>query len=99
MRQKYMWIINFFSPWRKFVSVCVRMRERVRALLATALYFIQVDSKFMLPAPLALESYCKKKKKSQMKGRSNSNAAQIYSHCFSFPSWDGNAEETMLYAD
>lgn len=42
------------------------MRECVRTLLATALYFIQVDSKCMLPAPLALETYCKRK--SQIKG-------------------------------
>lgn len=60
MCRKCMWIINFSGPWRKFVCVCVH--ERMHALLATPLYFIQVDSKFMLPAPLALESYWKKKK-------------------------------------
>lgn len=58
MCQKCMWIINFLSPWRKFVCVCVYARAHER----TALYFIQVDSKFMLPAPSALESYCKKVK-------------------------------------
>lgn len=76
--------------------MCMSMHERICALLATALYFIQVDSKFMLPAPLALESYCKK---SQMKDCSNSNPVQIYGHCFSFASWDGNTKEMMLYAD
>lgn len=74
--------------------MCVRAYECMHALLATALYFIQVDSKFMLPAPL--ESYCKK---SQMKGCSNSNVLQMYGHCFLFASWDGNAKEMMLYAE
>lgn len=51
-----------------FLSVCMCvhafmcMHDHIRTLLATALFFIQVDSKFILPDPLALETYCKKVK-------------------------------------
>lgn len=46
-----------------------------------ALHFIQVDSKFMLPAPSATGELLQKKK-----GRSISNAVQIYGRCFSIHS-------------
>lgn len=44
------------------------VRVRAQAHVRTALYFIQADSKFMLPAPSALERYCKRKKKKSNEG-------------------------------
>lgn len=64
------------------MSVCVPERVCTSSRVHTALYFIRVDSKFMLPAPSATGELLEKNVKG--KGRGISGAVQTYGRGCSF---------------